>query len=264
MKKNKDIVVIEKELAGYDGIDRIVSCYEIKQELENSPAPEWSLQSGLPTIDIEIGGFLGGEVTTISGISGHGKTLLSQTITKNFYLTGNSCVWFSYEVRPTLFLKQFGNPLPDFYMPKQLKDKSIDWIYQRVYEAKLKYDIKAVFVDHLHYLLDMNNQHNVSLTIGNIMRHIVNMAHEFNIHFFLMAHMMKTKPDKEPSLGDVRDSGMVEQESDNVFYIWRDEKNPHIGNLKIAKNRRNGVFNKKIALIKDGFFFREAYYEELV
>ena len=258
-----DIVELEQKLVSYAGKDAMVSNYEIQAAIDNKPQDEWSLQSGIPSLDNLMEGFYGSEVTVISGTTGQGKTLLSQTMTKHFFLTGNSCAWFSYEVRPKLFLKQFGHPLPEFYMPKELKVKSTTWLRERIYEAKLKYNIKAVFVDHLHYLLDMTNQRNISLTIGDIMRTIVNTAHEFNIHFFLLAHMMKTRSDKEPSLGDSRDSSFVEQETDNVFYIWRDVKNPRIGILKIEKNRRNGVFSKKIALIKDGFFFREAYGEDM-
>lgn len=256
-KPQPDIIEIEKRLASYNGNDKMVSCYDIKAEIDSRVHDDWFLQSGLSQLDSMLDGFYGGEVTVISGRTGQGKTLLSQTMTKHFFLTGNTCAWFSYEVRPKLFLGQFGDPLPDFCMPKELQVKSTLWLRERIWEAKLKYNIKAVFVDHLHYLLDMTNQRNISLTIGDIMRSIVNIAHEFNIHFYLLAHMMKTKSDTEPSLGDARDSSLVEQEADNVFYIWRDEKNPHIGHLKVVKNRRNGIFGQKIALIKDGHFFRE-------
>lgn len=255
LQTKEDIVQREKRLSAYDGPDKMVSCYDIKEALAFQP-DQWCLKSGIDGIDNSLGGFYGGEVTVISGKTGQGKTLISQTMTNHFFLTGNNCAWFSYEVMAKLFIGQFGNPLPDFYMPKQLKSSSVAWVKERIQEAKLKYDIKAVFVDHLHYLVNMNDHHNLSAAIGRAMREIVIMAHEFDIHFFLMAHMMKTTD--EPSLGSVRDSGMIEQECDNVFYMWRDEKNPRIGNLKIAKNRRNGVFNQKIYLIKENNFFREA------
>ena len=41
------------------------------------------VKSGFPSLDGYIGGFKPGELTVISGKTGHGKTLLLITITKN-------------------------------------------------------------------------------------------------------------------------------------------------------------------------------------
>lgn len=257
MERLTALVEREETLATYDGEDQVISAYDMHARLKGEKKPQWALKSGLPALDGYIDGFLGGEVSVISGVTGEGKTTFCQTLTNNFYAKNQAVVWFSYEVRPRLFLNQFGPVLPDFYLPAKLRDRSIPWIRERVHEAVLKYGVKAVFVDHLHYLLDMAKAQNVSLQIGDLMRNIVNMSHELDIHFFLVAHMTKVRPDAEPSKGDARDSSFVEQEADNVFYIWRSKKFDNQSTLKIAKNRRMGTFDKKISLIKSGSFLHE-------
>jgi replicative DNA helicase len=252
------LILKEQELYQYQGDDAVVSSIDMRDSIGIDLTPEWVLYSGLPKMDDAIKGFYPGEVTVISGITGEGKTLLSQTLTTNFYKKNNLSVWFSYEVRPKLFFSQFGMHLPEFYLPSKMKEATIPWIYERVWEAKLKYKVKAVFIDHLHYLLDMMRVNNVSLQIGGLMRAIVNMAHDLQVAVFVVAHMAKIQSDKEPGKGDARDSSFVEQEPDNVFYVWRSKKFLNSGTIKIVKNRREAAWNVKVPVIKQGVYFVEA------
>jgi len=264
-KINKRIV-IEKKLAEYDGEDKVISSNELfKILIEKSKTKRFvSLQSGLPTLDNLIHSFDGGELTTISGTTGHGKTLLAQTFTANFAERGKLPLWFTYEVSALQFLRQFGENIPHFYMPSMLKSTTLEWIYQRILETKLKYGVEAVFIDHLHFLADIMMSNYPSMDIGRVMRKLKSWCVELNICFFLIAHTTKIKmdkADKELELGDIRDSSFVEQESDNVFYLWRKKKNDTEATLKIVKNRRFGVRDKKILIHKEGNFLKETEFK---
>ena len=250
----KDLIETEKKLYNYEGQDRVMSSHDMAQALREEDKPI-QIKSSIPSLDSYIEGFEGGELTVISGLTGNGKTLLSQTLTRNFDKQSIKSLWFSYEVMPANFLRAFGEDLPLFYMPARLTGNSLTWLSTRIHEAKLKYNIKAVFVDHLHFIVEMNRG-NMSIEIGHVMRAIKKMALRFNVAFFLIAHTMKVKPDTELGIGDTRDSSFIEQEADNVFYIWRTKKERQ-AILKIAKNRRNGVFEKKITLHKIGNFLEE-------
>lgn len=255
MKDNvKDLIEIEKKLYSYEGQDRVMSSHDMSKALREEDRPI-QLKSGIATLDRYISGFEGGELTVISGLTGNGKTLFAQTLTRNFDKQDFKSLWFSYEVMPVNFLRAFGEDLPLFYMPARLIENSLTWINTRIYEAKLKYHIHAVFVDHLHFIVQMNRG-NVSVEIGAVMRFLKKLTLKFNIVLFLIAHTMKCKPETELGIGDTRDSSFIEQEADNVFYIWRTKKDREAV-LKIAKNRRNGIFEKKIKLIKKGSFLQE-------
>jgi len=252
----KELIETEKKLYSYEGKDRILSSHDISKAIREEETPI-QIKSGIPALDYFIDGFQGGELTVISGLTGNGKTLFAQTLTNNFDEQGIKAVWFSYEVMTANFLKSFGEDLPLFYMPSRLTENSLSWINTRIHEAKLKYQIQAVFVDHLHFIVTMNRS-NISIEIGQCMRAIKKMALQYNVAFFLVAHTQKIKQDVELGLGDTRDSSFIEQEADNVFYIWRTKKeNQAI--LKIAKNRRNGIFDKKITLYKVGHYLEELH-----
>lgn len=253
----KKLMEIEKKLADYDAEDKVISSEDLLKILLDRKKKAINLKSNIPTLDNLTGGFNGGELTVVSGITGNGKTLLCQTLTSEFAEHKKRSLWFTYEVPALQFLRQFGDDIPHFYMPSILKSNGLDWIRQRIWEAKLKYQLDAVFVDHLHFLADVMMSKYPSLEIGQVMRTMKQWAIEFNLAFFLVAHTTKVRPEQELDLGDTRDSSFIEQEADNVFYIWRQQKVDRGAILKIAKNRGNGIMGKKIYLIKTEHFLRE-------
>ena len=251
------IIEIEKKLSEYMGEDRIVLSGDMIELIANDSKKEINFKTGFAHLDNILGGCEGGELITISGITGNGKTLFCQTITKNLSQQGIFPLWFSYEVMPKQFLRQFGEELPNFCLPAKLKGNSLSWLNQRIYEAKIKYNIKAVFLDHLHFLIDMSAiKHNMSLEIGGIVRGLKKIALEYNIVFFLVAHTNKVRAEAELDLDHLRDSSFIAQESDSVIFIWRKGEETEAW-MKVAKNRKTGIINKKIKMYKmqDGYLW---------
>jgi replicative DNA helicase len=145
-------------------------------------------------------------------------------------------------------------------MPLKLKSNTLTWVEERIIESRLKYNTRAVFIDHLHYLVSMNPKQNASFMIGETVRGLKQLALKHRVVMFLVAHMQKTKNDEEPGLGHIRDSSFVEQEADTVVYVWRQKENKSVTVLKIAKNRKRGLIDDRIALVlKDG-----RYHERIV
>lgn len=235
---------LETKLAEYDGKDKVVSSIEILKQIEAEGIKYIEIKSGMPSMDDTLGGFEGGEVTVISGISGNGKTLMAQTLTINFEEQAIPCLWFSFEVLARSFLRSFGNSLPLFYMPTQLKINSLNWLEARIQESILKYGVRVVFIDHLHFLIDIKTRHNISLEIGFVMRTLKRIAIKYNLCIFLIAHTTKIRPEKELDLEDTRDSSFVGQEADNVLMIWRKKDTDTEAYIKIVKNRKKGLYKK--------------------
>ncbi len=257
------IIAIEIALKKYDEPDMVVSNYEMLDhfhELKTGTSTT-HMMSSIPGMDYLLDGFYGGELTVISGLTKNGKTLFAQTLAEAFSRQEKKCLWFTFEVPAEQFLHQFGEPMPYFLMPKQLKGNSLEWLRMRIYEARIKYGLDAVFVDHLHFLIDMSRS-NISLEIGNVMRQLKLIALEFGICFFLMAHTNKIRPDTELDNDSLRDSSFVAQESDNVFFIKRSPHEDNQAILKITANRRKGVMGKKIFLVKIGNYLREVESQE--
>jgi len=259
------IIEIEKKLSNYSGEDEVLTSQEHYSLLRDKFKDNLICASGLPTLDKHITGFYRGDLNIIGGPTKHGKTLFAQTLTCDFAELEKHSLWFTYEVPALQFLEQF-NPLPRFFMPKMLKANALEWITQRIWEAKLKYGLEFVFIDHLHYLCDMNKG-NISIEIGNVMRFLKKTAIRFNVSIFLIAHLTKLKFEEEPDNDSFRDSSFVVQECDNAFLIWRLKDRAgeftNEATLKISANRRFGVMGKKIRIIKVGTMLREVEYAHI-
>ena len=253
-----------EKLTNYDGQDKVISSLDMMDHISSlsKEKQEVTMKSGIPGLDNLIQAFYGGELIIISGETGQGKTLTAQTLTHAFFQQDKGCLWFTYEVQPEQFLKQFHAPLPIFFMPMELKAKSLTWIEDRILEAKLKYQVTAVFVDHLHFLIDLRKGSNMSLEIGFVMRELKRLALKFNIAFFLLAHTNRMKLEGEPDIDSLRDSAMVGCEADNVFFVWRRKGTDNQAVLKIAKNRRFGIMGKKVHLQKQGKYLVEVCNEQ--
>lgn len=258
--KSKSLAELVTELAEYQGEDQIVTSYDMKAIITKQPKVI-PVMSKLPLLDKHTGGFAPGELIAISGPRKAGKTLFAQTLTINFAKQDVMSLWFSYELSSREFINRFPGELPVFVMPQKLKANSLDWLKQRIVEALVKYGIKAVFIDHLHYLFDLARMRNTSIEIGQVIRTLKLMCIELNIVIFLMCHMAKLDPYQEPSDDNIRDSSFVSQESDAGIMIWRDVKTDNEAWLKVCFHRRTGVLEKKIKYVKVGGLLQEAYDE---
>ena len=263
------IAKLEQELLNYQGKDRIVNSWDIRDKLKADTTPYVRYLSKIPKLDVITEGVAPGEVIITSGFPKCGKTSILQTLTLNYAEQQLSTLWFTYEVPVRQFFKKFpgGIDVPLFFLPNALTDSSLDWIERRIIEAKLKNDIKIVFIDHLHYLVPMNAP-NLSHLIGAVVREIKKMALRHNVVIFLVAHTSKPKWSKDknekPGADAPRDSGMILAECDFLWMMsrpWYDEDDPEINTdksstLQVLANRWNGI-RGSVPLWYDNLTFKE-------
>lgn len=234
----------------YAGEDQIISSHEMALSFSKMKDTRVNVMSRIPGIDRACEGFRGGELITISGPTKNGKTLLAQTLTVNFVEQQNFPLWFSFEVPARQFLSQFPN-LPLIYMPAKLKPRAMEWFDDRVYESFEKFNTRIIFVDHLHYLVDLARQKQVSLEIGTIIRRLKTLAVNGDFLIFLLCHTTKGKQDGVLSYESIRDSSFISQESDSVIMIKRTpEEGELTARARIEFHRRTGVMERKVNLIK--------------
>src|SRR3990167_672402 len=250
-----DLIKLEQKLAHYEGEDKIVSSKELaEQELKK---PLRSFKSGIPSMDRILSDIEPGELIIATGPTGHGKTTLFMSITQNMANKGINSVWFSLEVTPRQFLHKIGRNgiMPLFYLPAKNTENNIQWLMERIIEAKLKYNTDIVFIDHLHQIFAIEKiKNNFSLEIGDVVAQIKKLAVDYGLAVFLVALNKDKENSKEPQMQDIRDSGMISRLADVVMGIWRvpndAEKdntrmkecgeNDNKAKVRIWKNRREG------------------------
>lgn len=247
-----------KNLKEYDGDDRVISSHEMKLALERRSVALVSVKSQIPSLDRYIEDFRGGELITISGPTKNGKTLLAQTFSVNFGKQEHPALWFTFEVPPQQFLSQFPK-VPMLYMPAKLKPHALDWLEDRIEESFEKYRTRIVFIDHLHYLLDLAKMKTPSIEIGSVVRRLKGIAVNREMIIFLLCHTIKGKQDGILSYESIRDSSFVSQESDTVFMVKRTpEEGENTARLRVEFHRRTGVMEKIVDLVKVDGLLREA------
>ena len=271
-ERAKELEVLEM----YSGQDKMVSFSDLMAELksEDTGAPE-KIICRIPKLDQMVDGFRPGQLIVVSAPTGNGKTALLQHFTSEFQDQAN-CAWFSYEVPPREFEDRFFGKVPHFYLPRQNKESSLEWLRQRIIEGIAKHNTRVVFIDHLHYLLDLKMLYrikNTSLAIGVLMRELKKIAIQYEIIIFLVSHLAKTKLENTPQIDDLRDSSFVGQESDIVLVMWRvmekDKENrkrlvyTNETMISVEKNRRNGRTGYVKTLFNEGRFIEiDSQHEE--
>jgi len=256
-------------LGAYQGKDEIITseeAWKFLEEKRNQPTPKFF--SKIPSLDSMLTGFREGDLVVISAPTKQGKTTLAQTFTQGLSEQEINSLWFSYELCQQEFLEKFPQPLPFFTLPRTLTGNSLDWIESKIIEGIAKHGVKVVFIDHLHFLLDMSfisQRGNASLLIGSIMRRLKQIALQWNVCIVLIAHLTKIDFEKEPDLNDIRDSSFISQEADSVLMIWRkkEKETGEFGNracLAVRANRRNGKVGKIDLVLRNNRFYEEEEY----
>lgn len=97
--------------------------------------------------------------------------------------------------------------------------------------------------------------------IGKITRRMKMLTNELDIPIVLLSQLsraVESRDSNEPFLSDLRESGDVEQDSSVVGFLYNDDDQSHIVNLKIAKNRSGAT-----GVIPYEFHKASTYFEEL-
>jgi len=129
-----------------------------------------------------------------------------------------------------------------------------------------------VMIDYLQLMVkrgDFNRRKD--LEVGVMTRELKLLAKELNIPILLLSQLNRNvegRNDKRPVLSDLRESGNIEQDSDIVMFLYRDEvynsdpnnENKGIGELDVQKHRNGPTGMVKLQWDGKTATFRNFYY----
>lgn len=110
--------------------------------------------------------------------------------------------------------------------------------------------LDILFVDYLTRLKPESSSENKTISIGNIVTDLKTLARTLDIPVVCLAQVsrqVEQRQDKRPNMGDLRDSGVIEQEADQVLMLYRDcvynstKINSNDAEINIEKNRHGAV-----------------------
>ena len=209
-----------------------------------------ALATGFQDLDILLSGVEKGNLITIGARPAMGKTAFILSIMSNLLKQNKKCLLFSLEMSTSQIIKRLiailgeiglitmnHNKLLDdsqkskieyiltaiSYLNLTICDDiyTIEGIRNKIAEERPEY----VFIDYLQ-LMETPRKKQRSEAITNIMLDLKQIAKENNCIIFISSQLsraLESRCDKRPMLSDLRESGDIENISDVVLLIYRDE-----------------------------------------
>ena len=125
---------------------------------------------------------------------------------------------------------------------------------------KTQYDIQIITVDYLQLMRSDVRAENRQQEISMISRSLKALARELAIPVIAVSQLsraVESRTDHRPQLSDLRESGAIEQDSDMVILLMREEyykpteENRGIAEINIAKQRNGPIGMVRLTFIKE-------------
>lgn len=251
-----DEVDFEKYLKANDVAQKVRDAREFLDEIEvelANPTPDVSQTMPWPKTHMGFQ-FRAGEVTLYAGGNGGGKSMVTGQIAMGLIKQGQKVMIASFEMKPkrTLFrmLRQFAGENIDApkYVEKtryfsllisRLRDFAHDnlWMYdqqgtvtsQQViavtrYSA-VELGVQHIFIDSLMKCVSGEDDYNAQKMFVD---ELTSLARDHNVHIHLIHHIRKLQSEEiKPNKNDIKGSGSISDQVDNVLMVWRNKKKEH-------------------------------------
>ncbi len=262
-----DEIDFEKYLKANDVAQKVRDAREFLDEIESELAnPTPDVSQTMPWTKTHEGfQFRPGEVTLYAGGNGGGKSMITGQIAMGLIKQGQKVMIASFEMKPkrTLFrmLRQFAGENIDApkYMEKsrylslvisRLRDFAHEnlWMYdqqgtvtaQQViavtrYSA-VELGVQHIFIDSLMKCVSGEDDYNAQKAFVD---ELTSLARDHNVHVHLIHHIRKLQSEEiKPNKNDIKGSGSISDQVDNVLMVWRNKKKEH--------DAQNGSFDPMI------------------
>lgn len=259
--------------------------------------------TGYDSLDAMTGGWKPGELTVLAARPSVGKSAFALNLCANAAEIANvPVVFFSLEMGSleqaqrllSVKSKVFSNKINNAdlnerdwldinrnlgkleSMPLYVDDTASLQMFElksKVRRLKHQYGIGLVVVDYLQLMsgdtVKQGYQVNREQVISSISRGMKIMAKELSVPVIALAQLSRAVDQRgsaQPKLSDLRESGAIEQDADNVMFLWSDASDKpaasdvlqaQVINLTIAKQRNGSTGNLSYFFTKSYGAFRE-------
>ena len=230
---------------------------------------EHGIKLGINGLDKPLGGIHPSDLCVVGARPGQGKTAAAITFMLNIAKTGKRVGIISTEMAAMqleLRITSAESHIPAY----KLRDANLDdtdWprltaATQRVIDLPIRIcdkpnvsitdvtmqckawmidgGIDFIIVDYLTRVKPSKNTGNFVQDIGEVVTGLKNIARTLNIPVMVLAQLNREAANKRPVMANLRDSGIIEQEADQVILLYRDEDNEYAPAEMIIEKNRHG------------------------
>ena len=234
--------------------DVLASNYEIFTKMASGERDQFvGIPTGISSLDEITTGLNRSDMIVVGARPGMGKTSFALNIARNVAVNQNRPVAFfnlemsreqmvnrllSSEARVSSKKLRVGNLTPDEWgriavassvlckAPIYLDDTASITVPEMKARLRRQKDVAFVVIDYLQLMKSPGRIDNRVQEVTEITRGIKIMAKELNIPVMVCAQLARTtekQANHRPALADLRESGSIEQDADQVLFLYRDE-----------------------------------------
>lgn len=260
---------------------------ETLEDIENvyNNRDDKSLYTSIHPLDNCMYGLHKQEFTIIGARPGVGKTTLALQIAENIASKNQNVIFFSLEMSSLQLIKKILSKKSNVNSYRLRLGTLEDKDFEKIIEAtnsicklplvintkvrciqeietvcrKLKKDNKLnlIIIDYIQLLRSANKFNNREQEVADISRRLKLLSIELNIPIIALCQLNRNASKSEPTLADLRESGSLEQDADNIIFLYCEDENEKIITMKVAKQRAGETAKFKLFFDKSIGNFRE-------
>lgn len=228
-----------------------------------------SLYTGFFDLDAITDGLHNGELTVIGARPGVGKTTFSLQIAERIASRGKSVAYVSLEMSEIQIIQKLISKKARVNSRKirnaSLNDEEIErvglasqqistlsfniltkanTIQQIEIEArrlKNKDKLDLLVIDYLQLVRNTGNFKSREQEVADISRTLKLLSLELDIPIIALCQLNRNASKNEPTLADIRESGAIEQDADNVIFLYQLNPDNNIVTVDLQKQRAGNI-----------------------
>lgn len=272
-KLNKIEKINTKEKTFVEQIAETTS--EIERNYNNRN--DYSLYTGIFDLDKLTCGLHNQELTIIGARPGMGKTTLTLQIAQEIAKKKN-VVFASLEMSQTQLIQKMiakqsivnsykmrlgtleegdwekiakaSIKLSELNLTINTKVRTIQDIEVIAKRLKNKDKLDLLIIDYIQLLKSQGKFNLREQEVAEISRRLKLLSLEINIPIIALCQLNRNANIGEPTLADLRESGSLEQDADNIIFIYKENEEDSITTLKLAKQRAGDIGKVKVKFNK--------------
>lgn len=272
--------------------------HSIFNQLEQGTSNE-GVTTGFYMLDLLTCGLQPTNLIIVAARPGMGKTAFASNLMVNISANGYPVGMFSLEMAREQIVKrmlsQVGKINAGEIKAGQIKAETWTRLYEtaeRIYKLPIfiddttsptiydlrskarkmqkKHGIKVLVIDYLTKIKPSTKRSTRDQEVTDIATDLKSLARELRIPVVCLAQLnrdVEKRSNKRPTLADLRESGGIEQEADDILFLYREAAyKPNCGHNQaeaiIAKQRNGELGNVKMAWVGEYVSFEELAYEQ--
>ena len=257
------------------------------------------IKTGYPSLDAKVGGLIPGHLTVVAASTSMGKSAFAINLAYNLLKRGKGVCFISlemehHEITERLLVQDSRVPKSRYRRRlKEAEEKNIDESLSRLMDKNMtisdkrglttvdikararriarKHDFDLIVIDYLQNIMIENDGVNHAKAVGIAVNELRNLAQELNCNVLLLSQVNRGT-DGIPRLKDLRDSGEIEENADEVWFPYRphfdkdkgkaNPKDREDAKLILAKGRTEGTGAVNMVFYGKYLTWRDAYIDE--